>query len=114
MAIGAGTLNRRCTVQRREIVENTRGSARGEFVPVAGLERIACAYRELTLRELALGNGVQGVIDAVIRLRDCRAARGIIAADRVVIDDVGFSVVAPGLPDRVSGTISFQVKKVVG
>lgn len=112
--IGAGALNRRCTVQRRETVANTRGAARGEFVVVAGLDRVSCAYRELTLRELALGNGVQGVVDATIRLRDCRAAREIIAADRIVIDGTGFAVVAPGLPDRTSGTISFQVKKVVG
>ncbi|MCA0401293.1 MAG: hypothetical protein LCH38_10815 [Proteobacteria bacterium] len=108
----AGQFNRRCTVHRRAVLDGARGSSRGEYLPVAGLTRIACAYRETGLKEAALGNGAQGLIDAQIILRDCRAARTITNADRVDIEGVGFAIVSAGLPDR--GDIVLQVRKDQG
>ena len=91
MLFGTGKLNRRCTVMRRAAVANTRGAARGDYAEVSGLARIACGYRELSLREISLGTAAQGVIDGQ-----------------------GFDVVSAGLPDPDRGVIRIQIKRIRG
>lgn len=114
MLFGSGKLNRRGTVLRRAQVTNTRGTARGDFAEVSGLTRIACGYRELSLREIALGSGAQGVIDGEVRVRTSALTRTITNADRIEIDGQGFDIIAAGLPDPDQGVIKLQVKRVAG
>ncbi len=110
----AGRFDRRVTIQRRAAKENLDGRTRGEFAPVAGLTNISCAYREISLREIALGNGVQPGIEAEMRLRDCAAARTVTIADRAVIAGQGFDIVGVGLPDARTGQIIIMLRRVKG
>lgn len=114
MLFGTGKLNRRCTVMRRAAVTNTRGAARGDYADVSGLTRIACGYRELSLREISLGTAAQGVIDGELTVRISAATRTITTADRIVLEGQGFDVVSPGLPDPDRGVIRIQIKRVRG
>lgn len=111
--LGAGRYNRRVTIMRRAVVIDRPGRPRGDFEPANGLVRVACAYREGTAREAALGNGVQPVVDAELRLRNSTAARSITVADRATIDGIGFDIVGVGLPDQ-NGEISIMVRRARG
>ncbi len=111
--LGAGRFNRRVTIQRRAVIADRPGRPRGEYENVNGLVRVACAYREGTVREAALGNGLQPVVDAELRLRNSTAARTVTIADRAVIDDIGFDIVGVGLPDQ-NGEITIMVRRARG
>lgn len=110
----AGRFNRRATVHRRATQTNTRGVARTDYAPVAALTRVAVAYREISLREIAMGNGVQPGIEAEAWLRDCTAARGVTVADRIEIGGVGFDIAGVGLPDPETGVIRLQIRRTRG
>jgi len=112
MSLAAGRYNRRATIHRRPVEANVAGRARGEFREVAGLVSIACAYREMSLREIASGNGVQGAIEAEMRLRDSAKARTVTIADRAVIAGQGFDIVGAGLPEN--GEIIFMLRRQRG
>jgi head-tail adaptor len=114
MSQAAGKLIYRATVQRRAVVADVPGRTRGDFAPVTGLTNLSAGYRQLTLRDHALGNTVQGSVDAECVLRDSDLARTITAQDRMVINGTGFNIVAQGLPDPMTRMLTFQLKKLVG
>lgn len=112
MSLPAGRFDRRATIYRRALAANVAGVARKDFEAVDGLAGIACAFREMTLREIAAGNGVQGGIEGEMRLRDSAKARTVTIADRAVIDGQGFDIVGAGLP--ANGEIIFMVRRQRG
>lgn len=106
----AGSMLRRLTVLRREIDAENPGVARGDFVEVW---RTRCSLRQQTAREqVEAGVGIDPLL-ATIRVRDCRAARQITHADRVVVDDAPFAVQSVSLPEQRGAYVEILLRRAL-
>lgn len=113
MTLDAGKLDRRAAFHRRAVLAAAvAGNQRGGFEAVPFLT-VWANFRQTPGREQVSAGLVEDQIGGTLRIRDCRAAREITAADRVVMSGANFAIRSVGLPEVLQGYIEFVVQREV-
>jgi SPP1 family predicted phage head-tail adaptor len=108
--IRAGALDRRCRFERRDTTPDAYGNVTAGAWTT--LLTVWGALSEKPGREAMKAGRMESAALAEIWIRDSAAARGITAADRVVIDGAAYAIRHVGLPQR-SGMITIQIERGV-
>lgn len=90
--MSAGPMNFRCTFKRDSKPRNSSGDIIVTFAPITGLARVPCHYRPERGWERNEAGRNESAEMGTLKIRSCDAARGIVAADVVVLHTVGGDV----------------------
>lgn len=113
----AGRLDRRARFFRRATIANTAGNRRGDYATTPFYEAPA-QLRQLTGTKIVEGGLIEDALPAVLRIRDCIAARLVTNADRVSLEAAAaageFEIVSVGLAERRGGFIELVIRRRMG
>lgn len=106
-----GRLDRRCAFQRRDTTPDDYGNVTGGGW--SALLTVWGALDERAGREAVRAGRLESAAAGTVQIRDSAAARGITAADRVVIDGRAYAIREVRPPQR-TGMIEMVVERGVG
>ena len=113
----AGRLDRRARFFRRLVIAAAAGNRRGDYA-LSPFYECPANLRHQTGTKLVEGGLIEDAIPAVLKIRDCAAARAVTNVDRVSLEASStageFEIVSVGLPERRGAFLELVIRRRMG
>lgn len=109
--IGGGQLRDRVTFERATLVPDGGGGYESGWAAIAGLEAVRGYFAPQRGREAVEAGRLESAVAGTLKVRSSAAARGVSAADRVIINGETFAIFAIMNEDRHDRYLTMTVER---